>query len=283
MKVQHLIGMAAGLALACTPIHARTPDNLEDVQREARIVADVVKSSLRNELRDQVRVTSVQAEYLPRQGVLVSVRTNAPWLTIHDGETPIEFNGNIALNEIPALVENILADLQIDVHSYEPEAVGELRALREEQRDLRRQQFDVRAKLRSQRRELVRAEDRKDREDAEEEIAELERELAGLSAQYDALAQDIEEQYDALKEYRGGPSPEPRQPFDDNWAQLMAVQACDYGGTLKSLNSENYLTFAVRGSERTQYFSYKMDHVYSCGRGDMRSERLAELAYNYAD
>jgi len=82
-------GFAVALAglLTLPSASARDIDNLDDLLREARIVADVMKSALRTELRDGVRVTSVSAEYLARQGVLVSVKLNAPWLVINDGES----------------------------------------------------------------------------------------------------------------------------------------------------------------------------------------------------
>jgi len=262
--------------------NARTLDNVEAVQREARIVADVMKSALRSELRDDVRVTSVSAEYLAKQGVLISVKLNAPWLTIHDGENAIEINSQITLEEIPSMVENILADLQIDITPYEPEALEELRSLRKEQRELRLEQRDIRAKLRSKRRALVRADEDDDRDDVTEDIADLEQELAAVDAQYDALANDIDNQYQELRDYRGGPSTPrtPSPPLDMN--VLISRTACDYGGTLKTLSSEDFLTVALRRDEVTQYYAFKMDHVYSCSRGDMQAERLLELSYQYS-
>ncbi len=262
---------------------AREPENLEAIQREARIVADVMRSAMRGELKD-VRVTSVSAEYLPRQGVLVSVKMNAPWLQIDNNDATIQINGNnIDLEQIPSMVENILADLQIDVTPYEPEALTELRALRAEQRALRLEQRQIRSELRRQRRELVRIDDRAERQDAEDRIAELERELTAVDEQYDMLSADIDQQYDDIKDYREStsPPPPPAPPGDSPWDQLVARNACDYGATLKTLSSENYLTIAMRQGDTNEYYAFKMDHVYDCSRGDMSSERLLELAYQY--
>ena len=74
-----LVKLLLVVALAL-PGHAsaRETAELDAIQREARIVADVMKAALRSELSDGVRVTSVNAEYLAQQGVLVSVRLNAP-------------------------------------------------------------------------------------------------------------------------------------------------------------------------------------------------------------
>ena len=271
--------LLSGVLLASAGALAKTPKNIDAIQREARIVADVMKSALRSELRDDLRVTGVTAEYLVRQGVLISVKMNTPWLAFTEGQPSIEINQQVY--QIPTMVENILSDLQIDISPYEPEALEGLRALRSEQRELRLEQREIRGKLRENRRELVRANNDEKRQDVELEIVDLERELEAVDAQYDALAQDIDTQYQELRDYRGGPSTPHKSAIPADFNALVSRTACDYGGTLKALSSEDYLTIALRRDETTQYYAFKMDHIYSCGRGDMAAERLLELSYQY--
>jgi len=284
MKIARWLLACLTLSLA-TLATAREVDNLADITREAKIVADVMKSALRSELKSGIRVTSVTAEYLAKQGVLVSVRLNAPWLTINNGDTAIAINGQINLDEIPSMVENILSDLQIDLSPYEPESLETLRDLRTEQRDLRLEQRDIRAQLRTLRRELVRAESNDEQQKVQRQIDNLERELIAVDTQYDALAKDIDIQYKSLRDYRDridtpeAPNPPASQSADID--ALVARIVCDYGATLKSLGSEDYLTVALRRENSTRYFAFKMDYVDSCGRGDMQFERLQERAYTY--
>ena len=284
MKIARCLLACLTLALP-TIATAREIDNLAEITREARIVADVMKSALRNELSNGIRVTSVSAEYLAKQGVLISVRLNAPWLTINNGDAAIAINGQINLEEIPSMVENILSDLQIDLSPYEPESLETLRELRAEQRDLRLEQRDIRAQLRTLRRELVRADESSERQKVQRQIENLERELVAVDTQYDALAKDIDIQYKSLRDYRDrvdtpeSPNPPATQSIDID--ALVARTVCDYGATLKSLGSEDYLTVALRRENSTRYFAFKMDYVDSCGRGDMRAERLQERAYTY--
>ena len=201
MKISRWLLALITLSLASLAT-AREVDNLADITREAKIVADVMKSALRNELKGGIRVTSVTAEYLAEQGVLVSVRLNAPWLTINNGDTSIAINGQINLEEIPSMVENILSDLQIDLSPYEPESLETLRELRAEQRDLRLEQRDIRAQLRTLRRELVRTDSSNEQQKVQRQIENLERELIAVDSQYDALAKDIDIQYKSLRDYR---------------------------------------------------------------------------------
>jgi chromosome segregation ATPase len=268
--------------LSAAAVNAREIGNIDEIQREARIVADIMQSALRNELRDGVRVTTVTSEYLARQGVLISVKLNAPWLVINEGDSAIEINGQLTLEEIPSMVQNILSELQIDVMHYEPEALGALREMREEQRQLRTEQRELRANLRQERRELVRADD-DHKDQTQERIDALERELEALEAQSDALSADIDRQYEELRDYRGGSSsPSSRETRSSTDVDSVIAQTvCDYAATLKSLKSENFLTVAVRGNDSNSYFAFEMDHVRRCNRGDMRTDRLLELAYRY--
>jgi len=265
-----------------TTVLARVVDNIEGVLREARIVADVMHSALRSEMKNGVRVSNVSSEYLAKQGVLISVRLNTPWLTINDSDTSIRINGQINLEEIPSMVENVLRELNIDVSPYEPEALEALRSLRTEQRELREEQRDIRSRLRKNRRQLVRTDEEDVIQETEQEIQRLERELAAAGVQYDALAVDIDAQYEELRDYRGGRD-NIRTPTAKkaDYDAMMARIACDYGGTLKSLSSENYLTIALHRDNSTDYYAFKMEHVYSCGRNDMRAEKLLERAYSY--
>ncbi len=265
-----------------THAFAREPDDLEDIQRELRIVSDVFKSALRDELRDDMRVTSVDAQYLAQQGVLLSVTVNTPYMNIgHDGSRSFEIDGRrISIPQIPSMVEDILQDLQIDITPYEPEALEELRDLRSEQRELRLEQREIRSDLRSKRRDLVRAEDRDKRENIQEDIDDLERELTAIDAQYDALAADIDGQYQRLRDYRDGYS-HPESEEAPEIDTLIARTVCDYGGTLKSLKEENYLTVALQRGQSNRYYAFRMNHVDSCSNGNMKAERLLELGYLY--
>ena len=266
---------------------AATPPNVKAIQRETKIMEDVMHAALRQELRHNVRVTRLDAEYLAPQGVLISLSLNSPWLKYgHDGEPSFEFHGNISLPEIPAMVTNILEDLQINIAPYEPETLEELRDLRDEQRELRMDARKQRTKLRSHRRALVREDDDGDRRELEREIRALEQELQLVEQQYDSLSQEIEQQYQSLRNVPEPPAvPRPasaKEPQQVNIEALLAQAVCDYGATLKSLDDDQYITVAVRRGSESQYMSFQMQDVERCSRGDLKLEDFLEDAYQYA-
>ncbi len=287
-----LLPALALLALLAAPgASAREPGKLDDIKRETRIVADVMRAALRDQLRGDVRLTRLEAEYLPQQGVLVSVNLNNPWLVINrQGDPEFEFHGDITIPEIPAMVENILHDLQINVTPYEAEDLEALRDLRTEQRDLRLEARELRAKLRERRRSLVRANDHDERHEIEQEIVELEEELATVDGQYEGMSAEIEAHYEALRSYDATVAavtppepPTPPGPPRQKLGLVIANTACDYGGTLKSLSSDDYLTVVLRRGKSSQYYAFRMEHIYQCGRRNMSPERALELAYQYED
>lgn len=292
--VQRAICALLGTCLALVSLsgHARTPGKLDDIQRETRIVADVFRAALRDQLKGELRVTDLHAEYLAQQGVLVSVTLNRPWLKIDDaGHPSLEFHGNIAWPEIPAMVENILHDLHIDIAPYAPEDLEALRDLREEQRELRMEARELRARLRDERRALVREEDPDHRLAFEDSIQRLEEELRVTDAQYEEMSREIEAHYQGLRDPAGAvttvePPPPPEVPNDGAAPSpavdaVIAATACDYGATLKSLGGDDFLTFALRRGKQTQYFAFSMGHISECSRRNMSPSRLLELAWRY--
>ena len=267
------------------PLTARSPDDLQDILRETRIVADVLNSALRQELRKDLRVTQLDAQYLAAQGGLVSVKLNSPWLKFDErGEPEFEFHGNISLPEIPAMVNDILNELEINMSPYEPETLEDLRELREEQKQLRMDIRESRSVLRTKRRELVRTASNEShkRDTLEEEIQRLQDELKLLEEQNGALSDEIDSQYNALKDVPAAPQPAraPAPPEPVVLDDVLAQAVCDYGATLKSLPDGQFLTLAVHRGKSTAYYAFRMDHVKTCNRGG-RVDVLLDRAYQY--
>jgi len=280
VRTTRVLGMVAMLAL-CMSAQARLPDNLDAVQRESRIMAQVLKTVMREAVPKSTRVTKVDARYLAEQGVLVTVSLNTPWITVNNAESGISINGEINLTDVPPMITEILSDLHIDIAPYEPAALEELRELRSEQRSLRLQQRELRGKLRAQRRALVRSDDESESSTIEVEIDQLEGELEIANDQYEGLSEDIGAQYERLRDYRDGYQPTSNET-DSSLDDLVAQSACDYGPTLKSLSVDEHLTFALDTGDHRQYFVFDMSDVFDCGEASIQPARLLERAYRYS-
>ena len=280
MKRWWLLLVSVGCTYSYAP-HAREIDNIADIQREMRIVSAVFESALQDQLRGAYRVTHVQATYLAKQGVLLDVTLNTPWLRFdEEGSAHLRLHGDFTLPEIPAMVENILHDLELNIAPYEPDALEVLRELREEQRDLRLKARELRRELRSVRREQAATTSSRERATLDRTITDLERELAVVDGQYDQMSAEIETQYKALRtrptQVQTGTSD---QAVDLNL--LVATTACDYGATLKSLTDKEYVSVAVRRDKRQQFYAFPMSVIRRCSQREIDAAAALEAAFQY--
>ncbi|MCZ6619821.1 MAG: hypothetical protein O7E57_17000 [Gammaproteobacteria bacterium] len=272
-----LLATVLAATLSAPAGHARTVDNLDAIVREMEIAKEVFRSSIGNSISEEIRISSVDAQYLAGQGVLISIDVVRPWFKINKpGQHPYaDFYSNV---EIPEIVQKIFMDLRISVPPYDPEELDELRELRSEQRELRKEQRELRAKTRVKRRELVRADDTDEREEISEDIVDLEQELRAVDAQIDALNTDLDAQYKRLSEARSKNSiTNTRLDID----AAVAETACNYGSTFKTLGTQKFLTIAVSQRNLIRYFVFKLEHIGACRRGDIDPGELLDRSDVY--
>jgi hypothetical protein len=266
--------------LAALPVAARDVDKFEEVEREVAVAADVIGSALRETFGPRLRVGPVAADFLARQGVLMTVELG-PGSRMRNGNGGVQISTEIdSLAEIPLMVREIIEQLDIAIAPYAADELENLRELREEQRDLRDERREIHGRLRIQRRTAAQA-DSSQRERIDREIAALEDALRVVDEAEATIDADIDEQY---ARFRASRAPRDEALVNAEEIQLgIARAACDFGPTLKSLGSEEYLTFKVRRASATLYHAFKMDFVRSCQRGDIDAARLLERAYTYPD
>jgi hypothetical protein len=246
--------------------------------QELQIARDVFQSAMNHAVGPRLRVTGVNAEYLPQQGVLVTMNVSQPWIDVDQfTERSIELGNEVqTLHDVPELVYEIMTELNMAIAPYDPELLGELRELREEQKVVRSAQRNLRSQLREARRSKNRAED--DAVELDEHIAELERELDALVDDYEALNSDIDSLYSQLQERRSQPQNASAAASID---EAVAETACRYGDTFRSLGADQFLNVAVRVADSTSFYAFQMTDVNACRRGDVGSQRLLEQAWSY--
>ena len=271
--------LIASLLLAVvSAVPARTVDNLDTLLQELQIARDVFQSAMSHAVGPRLRVTGVNAEYLPQQGVLVSMNVVQPWIDVNQfTEHSLELGKEVTtLHDVPELVYEIMSELNMAIAPYDPELLEELRELREEQRVVRSAQRNLRSQLREARRNKNQSAD--GAEELDEHIAELEVELDGLVDEYEALNRDIDTLYNQLQERRSQPDTE-AAAFNLDGA--VAETACNYGDTFKSLDGQRFLNVAVSVKESTSYYAFRMANIHACRRGDISADRLLEQAWSY--
>lgn len=257
---------------------AREVSDLEEILQELAIAKDVFSSAMAHAVGPRLKVTGVEAEYLPKQGVLVSMNIVQPWIDVESfKDRSIDLSTEVqTLHDVPELVAEIMTELNMAIAPYDPVVLEELRDLREEQKTVRTAQRKLRAQLREARRAKNRRDD--DAVELDEHIAELETELDALVDDYEALNADIDELYDTLKEEPAAGQVAPAAMEIDD---AVAETACNYGDTLRSLGSQDFLTLAVGLKDEKRYYVFRKEQLRECRRGNISAERLLERAWRY--
>jgi hypothetical protein len=257
---------------------AREPADLEAILQELAIARDVFRSALGHAVGPRLKVTGLEAEYLPKQGVLISMSIVQPWIDVESfKDRSIDLSTEVqTLHDVPELVAEIMTELNMAIAPYDPIVLEELRELREEQKVVRAAQRKLRAQLRDARRAKNRSDDAA--AELDEHIADLETELDALVDDYEALNADIDELYASLKEE---PADGPAAPGAVEIDVAVAETACNYGDTLKSLGSQEYLTLAVDLQGSRRYYAFRREQLNECRRGNLSAEQLLARAWRY--
>jgi hypothetical protein len=277
MNTLKLCSAAALLTLACTAT-AKPVADMAAVLQELEIAKDVFRSAMSHAIGTTLRVTGVDAEFLPQQGVLVSMSVVQPWVDVDQfTERSNDLSSSVeTLHDVPELVYEIMTELNMAIAPYDPELLEELRELREEQKVVRSAQRALRSQLREARRAKSQAAD--DAAELDEHIAELEVELDALVDDYETLNGDIDTLYAQLQDRRSTPE---QQKAVMNVDQAVAETACNYGDTFKSIGPQKYLNVTIRLKESTNYYAFKMEYVDACRRGDITPDRLLDRGWQY--
>ena len=278
--------LVVAACVTVSPAHAEPPAHLDPLQREMRIVEDVIDAALRD-VRG-VRVGAVEADYLAGQGVLISLSLRTPWLGPAHGQRVVKIirDRDMAV-PVPDMVHEILADLELDLDiprlAHRSLDLSALRELRQEQRALRNQQRKVRQRIWGTRLEMAGGDGEQDDADT---VAALEDELRRLEDEDDALEARIDAEYEKLRSARdvaevevSTATTEAPQAADFDTALAQAV--CDYGATLKSLPRDEHLSVRVRERDGDTFHVFRFDDVVGCQRGAMTPGELLGKGVSY--
>ena len=274
-----LAAMALATLVAANAAGAAAPARLDALDREMRVLANVLEAALRDAPGVGKRVRRVEVDYLAGQGALVTLSLARGWFGSYRVELGADANGVIA---VPGMVHDILADLQIPASPWDAEELEALRELRQEQRGLRREQRELRKKIRKHRRQQALEGDGEEG-DGEAEIEALQRELAALEAEHEALRADIRDQYGDVREVRKHRALAEADGEDRTQEFEMALldAVCSYGGALKSVPEDERLSVKVRRRDQSAFYVFGMKDVLACQNDGMALEKLKAAAVVY--
>ena len=201
------------------------------------------------------------------------------------------------LAEIPAMVNDILAEIDIeigdgrrfgtrrgDARILDRESRGRMRELSRERRHLEEEMRDIEI-------ELIHAEE-EEREEQEERLAELNEQLENLDGKSQKLDELLEQRRSAYEQRRQEERDKVNRRIQERlleYEDLMLATFCDYGANLKSVPNDQHVTVIldnVAGIDSdldSKIYVFKKKDLTACQDDGIDRDALKERAivYNY--
>lgn len=270
------VATAGGASLAAPSMMA--------AERELSVLGDIVRATLARDVLS-LRVRGVESHALPGQGGVLLVRMQTSRQRLHPGNPDGSDGPLAALDDLPALVDDVLDELGL---RHGPHRVGDdevTRELRGVQARIRSEQREILRELRDLRREQRLADTDATHAAA---IAERERKLAQTETDYEQVRERIAErqvtvdQNATARRMRDADTSADQQTAARPGGQGTSTRAsligtlCEYGSTLKSLADTAFVSVIVTGNvESAGTYVFRKSDLAACSANRIDRDMLA--------
>lgn len=290
-----LLSMALSSALLTPTVNADEP--YRELKNELEIFTGILQTAARQDEQQSAQLEDFRYTYVRDQGVIYRTRlSTSDWRFV----TP-DIPAPPMPPEAPEMGE-FARDLQLDVvveqglrsaHRILSKLSGEYSDewfditeqqrdlawdIREREREIRELEFQLRNSDGQEKTELA-----KQLEQQRTELEKFRERNQALKAEADKLKQELRTERDKIRQQRI----ETRDKALARAEQLMSKALCDYGITLKSLPSDEFITFIVEGADnslgerrRDRVYVFAMEDVKQC-RGKADADALIETSQPY--
>ncbi len=275
-------------------------DQFEGIDRDVTIMTQILEGVF--EAEDQCRHCRIETHYLAEQGIVFFI--SVPRL-LPDGEYGVEVDlsdldvPDIAgLEQIPAMVDGVLADLEVELQGLEPWIYmgdegrtryltivrGVSREIREAMRDVRRERRDIQRQIRENEIKMIHEEGEASREEINDKVMALSEKLAELEKKEEKLnarLREAHEQARARREEAREKMRKARQERQRAAEDTVLRTLCDYGSTLKNLPDDEHVSIVFEefpSADGDTVYVFKRRDVARCTGG---ADKLKEQAVSY--
>ena len=258
------------------------------IQKELKIMSTIFETSLTEQSNETTRIhgsKKTNATYLAKQGMVFTFSFGKNIFSdSNDWQQFGEGIGNL-VGTIASEVGTALSDIQLDIpeppvapsvtFDYESqfdayqERMEALEAMREQHREQREQVRELQREIRSLERQRDRDEDEKHQIAKVKE--ELEQKLGSLNKRMDEYKQSMKK-YREVRDQKFIASTKLK-------SDVIISTLCDYGGTLRSLKKDEYVTliFSNYAKNKDQVYVFEYSDINDC----TSKEKLLKRAISY--
>lgn len=290
------------LLICLTSNYSFAATDYNRMRKDISVMSQIIRGAFDDEADCRRCRVKVEGSYLAEQGAIFTItpsqihfRIGAGGSDRWEGFDNWEFTSMDDLAEIPAMVTEILAEIDIDLGGgrrygtrggderiIDRESRGRMRALSREKRHLEEEMRDIEIGL-------IHAED-EEREEQEERLAEIGRRVESL--------QEKRQKLDELLEQRRSDQKKRRLEEQDKVASrvlqrllefenLILATFCDYGTNLKSVPEDEHVTVILQNTARSQssprskIYVFKKKDLVACQGDSIASNELKQRAIVY--
>jgi len=280
-----------------------------EIRKNIKVMNKIITTAIETDENCERCRAIIRGSYLAGQGALFVVsprRVGLHEVLAADGDWELgDLEELEALEGLPEMVSNIVADVAIDIgeivddmgahdnHSIRitrhEDANSQQRSLERQLRNLQREQRELNNDLREKQIDLVRAED-DTRAELEAAMEKLESEARKLEVDADATRAQLNEKRKEKTLQRAkvkAKAAEKRQQKNALIESSVLKILCDYGGALKSLPQEESVTVLFENdgkdwvANKTRVYVTNKKDLLSCQAGDLDRDALIERAIVY--
>lgn len=274
-------------------------ENFEGIDKDVTIMSQILTGAFKAD--DQCKRCRIKAHYLAEQGVVFFIsmpRVYGTGTRIGVGDlSDLDIPDVEGLEHIPAIVEEALASVQIELSGTDPyiytgdnnqnryitiRRVG--RETLEAIREVRRERREIEREISEREIRLIHEDDDEVRREAQKEVAELEEKLAKVEAKEEKLETAVKKSRQEAQDKREKAMAEIRKARE---AQQRSVETlvlqtfCDYGSTLRNLPIDEHVSLVFEDSrEGDTVYVLKHDEIDQCSNG-AEGLKASAIAYRF--
>lgn len=273
------------------------------IRRDISVMSQILRGAFEDEVDCNRCRAKVEGSYLAEQGAVFRITPSKTYFRYigrndFDSDSRIydwDFTSLDDLAEIPGMVHEILADIDIDLGDgrhygtrsrdnqiLDRETRGRMRELSRKRRHLEEEMRDIEI-------EMIHAED-DERQQQEQRLVEISKQVGSLEEKRKKLDEVIERRKSAYEQRRKEEQEKQNRRLQQRMMEfedLILSTFCDYGANLKGVPNDQHVTIVLenvadrRSKTQSTIYVFNKKDLLSCQNSSLDSDGLKQRAIVY--
>ncbi|MGB3726483.1 MAG: hypothetical protein WA981_12000 [Glaciecola sp.] len=290
------LSIACGMLASNVAIAKDTQQTVDQLAQDLTVMQSVLSTALAQSNGNKTSLfRGLSTEYLAEQGVLFKVHSNVISRRLSTFSVPpippmppITVGNRVIVTQAPSghEIEEVITEVEHLFHDSADELreVSQLaRELSWTTRDLKRTQQDLSFELRTA--------DEKQQKTIKEKIKAVEKELAEQTQKREKISQQqklIKQKQDEKRQLREAELQQAKAEFTTHFESTITATLCKFGGGLRALPNEQYVTFVLEqfvssdnAGKKDKIYVFESSQIKKCAQQKISEGKLLSSAIQY--